>query len=362
MSSIRDRQLRRKLIFSKEDHDTVVQNFLKEEEDFKKIKEDEEKNKTEVEMKLREEDFLKKRENEEKNKKEIEIKLREERRENIKRRHEENMKKKYEEKMKKDQEEKMKKDQEEKMNKDQEEKMKKDQEEKIKKDQEEKMKKDQEEKMKNKQIIKKVYSYSTNENKIIYPTNIKNNNVVIVIAHYNEDLNWIHNLEYPYIVISKGGLQKEQIPNKGNEASSFLEYIINNYDNLSEYTLFVHGHRTSWHHKTNTDERVNKKLLFNKPYYNINELKMDKQLVNNEEYIKMLEKNCNINYDRKNKHTYRAGAQFYVHKDLILRNSKQVYQDFHNYLMNSKIGSFSTGRFFEYTWHIIFTHGLNDIE
>ena len=92
------------------------------------------------------------------------------------------------------------------------------------------------------------------------------------------------------------------------------------------------------------------------------ELKMDKQLVNNEEYIKMLEKNSNINQDRKNKHTYRAGEQFYVHKDLILRNSKKVYEDFYNYLMNSNIGSFSTGRFFEYTWHIIFTHGLNDIE
>jgi hypothetical protein len=77
----------------------------------------------------------------------------------------------------------------------------------------------------------------------------------VVIAHYNEDLSWTKFLKYSYTVISKRGYSPETPPNKGNEASSYLQYIIENYDNLSEYTIFVHGHRNDWHHKMNIDEK-----------------------------------------------------------------------------------------------------------
>lgn len=210
-------------------------------------------------------------------------------------------------------------------------------------------------------IQNKDYTKDIKYHQITYPNNIKNKALTVVIAHYNENLDWVRNLQYPYIIISKGGLKKEAFPNKGNEASSFLEYIINNYDNLTEYTLFVHGHRTSWHHKSNTDERVNN-LSLNKPYYNINELKIDKILIGNDEYIKMLEKICHISYDRRNKHTYRAGAQFYINKNNILRNSKESYIELYNFLMNTTLSSAISGRFFEYSWHIIFTHKINDVE
>lgn len=206
-----------------------------------------------------------------------------------------------------------------------------------------------------------VYTYLTNNNNMEIPEKIKSGNVNIVIAHYKEDLSWIKNLQYPYIVVSRAGLKKEEIPNKGYEASSYLEYIINNYDNLNEYTLFLHAHRNSWHHKSNIDESVNK-LLFNKPYYNINELKIDKIMIGSEQFRQILEKNCNIKYDRINKHKYRPAAQFYVHKSLILRNPKSFYQTLYDFLMASNDGSYSTSRYFEYSWHIIFTHNNDDVE
>ncbi len=189
----------------------------------------------------------------------------------------------------------------------------------------------------------------------------KSQDLFIVIAHYNENYDWVKNISYPYQIISRQGVPRETKPNKGNEASSFLEYIIQNYENLHEYTLFVHAHRTSWHHKTNIDERINH-LICDKPYYNINELHIDKIGIGNEEFIKMLEKICMIQYNRKNKHLYRAGAQFYEHKSLILRNSKSAYEECYNYLMNATEHSYSTGRYFEYSWHILFTHQRDDIE
>ena len=306
MDIIRQRQLQRRLIFHKEPIEKIIENYKKEEEEY--IKKEEEKLKVEEEY-LKKELLLQK----EQNKKEFLIKIKE-------------LKKKEEE---------------------------------IKKEKDKIIQNIQHNKNK---LVKKDFIIEIKYQEIIYPSYIKNKEFTIVIAHYNENLDWVHNLQYPYIIISRKGLPREKAPNKGNEASSFLEYIIQYYHNLSEYTIFVHGHRTSWHHKTNIDERLNNHLIINKPYYNINELQMDKKIIDNEEYITMLEKICNISYDRKNKHKYRAGAQFYVHKDLILRNPKESYIILYNYLMNCTLSSAISGRFFEYSWHIIFNHSLDDID
>ncbi len=68
-----------------------------------------------------------------------------------------------------------------------------------------------------------------------------------------------------------------------------------------------------------------------------------------------------INRSVKDYHTYRCCAMFYVHRDNILRHSKEKYQKLYNYLMNSKQLSYHTGRFFEYSWHIIFTNEDDDV-
>ena len=40
--------------------------------------------------------------------------------------------------------------------------------------------------------------------------------------------------------------------NKGNEASVYLKYIIDFYDNLPEFTFFIHDEEYSWHHSGST--------------------------------------------------------------------------------------------------------------
>ena len=58
---------------------------------------------------------------------------------------------------------------------------------------------------------------------------------------------------------------------------------------------------------------------------------------------------------------FRCSAQFYVHKSLIRRHSKEVYIKLLDYLKNTQLESFYTGRAFEYIWHIIFTGLCHDI-
>lgn len=79
------------------------------------------------------------------------------------------------------------------------------------------------------------------------------NNIQIIIARYNETLDWT--LEYPfnlfkYIVYNKGPNQNfikdkvEQIINLHNVGRcdhTYLYHIVTNYDNLSEITVFFPG-------------------------------------------------------------------------------------------------------------------------
>ena len=191
-------------------------------------------------------------------------------------------------------------------------------------------------------------------------------NTHVVIAHYNENLDWTENLIYPYTIISRNNIPKEVAPNKGNEASAFLEYIINNYENLPEVCIFVHGHRTAWHHKQNIDEKINN-IDFSYDYYNINDLKSD-YLKNHIKEINYLKSVINIFNNILNKQIIleniknRPCAQFYVKKYNILINSKNTYIELYNFLMTTNIHSFWSGRFFEYLWHYIFTGNYEDID
>ena len=190
--------------------------------------------------------------------------------------------------------------------------------------------------------------------------------VVVVIAHYKENLEWVNNLKYKYVIISKEKYQPEEKPNKGFEASSYLEYIINNYDDLNEYTIFVHGHRNSWHHSMNMDEKINN-LVFDKNYYNLNENPLSGIGTGENSYEKTdlmyqsFRKILNMDIIIENIYM-RGSAQFYVHRDCILRHSKDVYIKLYNYLMDTDEISFWTSRGFEYIWHLIFTLQHRDVE
>jgi hypothetical protein len=160
-------------------------------------------------------------------------------------------------------------------------------------------------------------------------------------------------------------MPKETPPNKGNEASSFLQYIINNYDSLDDYTIFVHGHRTAWHHAENMDSKINS-LKFVHPYYNINDddLRTLPSIPEGPKCSILIPPVALLFSKGVNPKdiVFRNSAQFYVHKNNILRNSKEIYQKLYMYLMNSRETSYWTGRVLEYLWHIIFTGNVCDTQ
>lgn len=94
-----------------------------------------------------------------------------------------------------------------------------------------------------------------NNNDLIKKLAEKNkiNNINIIVARYNEDLKWT--LEEPfnkfkYTVYNKGNNEKFEksrvtkiitLPNIGREFHTYLNHIIENYNNLSDINIFLPG-------------------------------------------------------------------------------------------------------------------------
>ncbi|GAB5353289.1 hypothetical protein AAMO2058_000024400 [Amorphochlora amoebiformis] len=78
--------------------------------------------------------------------------------------------------------------------------------------------------------------------------------LVLVIAHWKENLDWVKSQPVCYLVMEKEGNTEEigadpteVVANKGNEASSYLRFITETYDNLPDTVLMTHGDRESEH-------------------------------------------------------------------------------------------------------------------
>lgn len=190
--------------------------------------------------------------------------------------------------------------------------------------------------------------------------------VQVVIARYREDISWAMRLPYPFVVVDRSAIPPEEPPNRGFEASAYFEYIIKNYDHLSEYTLFLHGHRTAWHHLTPIDEKI-QKIVFAGLYRNISETKLAlyphcKDLMPGATWLQWLEETILGRKMDFQKYRFKPGAIFYVHRDAIRYYPVTMYQRLYEEMMVSPDSSREMSRRFEYSWHIFFLRDELDLD
>lgn len=195
-------------------------------------------------------------------------------------------------------------------------------------------------------------------------TNIPPENIKVVIAHYNEDVSWVNNLQFPFQIISKKTIPENTAPNKGHEVSCYLEFIVKNYDSLPEICVFLHGHRCSWHN-VDVDNYLNDEEVFSYDYYNINLIASPRNgeslWVLHEEVVPFLQRNKHIIEKEINLSInpldikYRPASCFYVKKEAILKHGLQSYKNWLEWIMTTEEPSGISSRVFEYCWHIIFT-------
>lgn len=205
----------------------------------------------------------------------------------------------------------------------------------------------------------------------------ENNKYHIVVAKYNKDVSFLQQIDIPHTVVTK-----DEVPNKGHEATSYLHYIIKNYDNLPENVIFIHDENESWHHTgkitDNIHEWINNYEKNGSTYYEFNfnnavpqihvrgiavdlygknpaykdyyDKCLRKELGDPEELTPLMGKCC---------------AQFIISRNVILVRDKEFYQNIYNWLVENTHGEgngdpddiysgYNTSRYLEWGWAAIF--------
>lgn len=167
----------------------------------------------------------------------------------------------------------------------------------------------------------------------------------LIVSRYNENIDWLSKIEFDYIVYNKGEPNPNYInlPNIGREADTYLNYIISNYDNLTDITIFSQGN--PFDHCYNFIERVNNTSdLNNIIWLGTNWGPVTKNHVGGPGSIdlpllELCKKLFNVQYDENKTFTFSAGAQYMVPKYFILNKSiewwKYCYSIFLEYIETS---------------------------
>jgi hypothetical protein len=167
--------------------------------------------------------------------------------------------------------------------------------------------------------------------------------IEVVVARYNENVNWLNTLDCKKTIYNKGEYSIPDsivLPNVGRESHTYFHHIVENYDNLADWTFFIQANPfdhvrtmdfiianfplTTYYGKINVNNQVyfftngdfKKPLLSNSdgtpthlPYLNLNEL------------YRMILPGKEI----PSEYEFTAGCMFCASKEAILKNSKDFY-------------------------------------
>jgi len=229
---------------------------------------------------------------------------------------------------------------------------------------------------------------------LLFITSRKEEDIVIVSAHYKEKLDWLNDSPWKVSVCDKNGSDATSLPldrscyldvNRGREASSYLKYIVENYDSLPKYVAFIHGHEDAEHQKypggilkairdakkenfdyislnnfihLKSEDGNSRELPRHQNSHNFGEHKLVWAEMRNNwaSVFEPILKQPLPEYFR-----FDCSAQFIVSRDAIRRNSKEAYQKLLDFMVAPDGNDWARGVALEFTWHSIMTGKSFDI-
>ena len=208
----------------------------------------------------------------------------------------------------------------------------------------------------------------------------ENYSMMLVIARTKkEDISWmerdIPDIEKAIYVADDPSAPLHPPVNKGHEVMIYLTYIIDHYDELSDVTLFMHAHNITWHNSDLLDYNAGKMIR-----------QLNPARVAREGYMNL---RCNwdpgcpewlhpgavdTKKDRKEEPLLAQAwtelfplrpvpevlaqpccAQFALSRERIQAIPLETFEFYRNWLLNTKLTDYFSGRIFEYMWQAIFT-------
>jgi hypothetical protein len=176
----------------------------------------------------------------------------------------------------------------------------------------------------------------------------------IVIARYNENIDWIKNINFDFIVYNKGSndlnISNTLIQNKGRESDTYLNFILDYYNNLPEQIIFCQGN--PFDHCENFIDLINKEYTEDLVYLAYYIATDDDRGCPNHCGLNIKEILLDLNLENPEKFTFSAGAQYIVSKELIQNKSldwwKNCYKIYNNHSLSPWV--------FERIWPLIFKY------
>ena len=190
------------------------------------------------------------------------------------------------------------------------------------------------------------------------------NDCAVVIARYNEDLSWssLLNENLKIYLYNKGNeiiSDSLNLPNIGRESDTFLYHIIENYDKIDDFTIFLQGNPLF--HYNGIIEFINGEHYKNQDIFFVSN-RIETDDINGEPNhgglkISNVLNDMDIKFDQDIKFKFSAGAQYCVHKKFIHNKSldwwKKLYQ-VHNKYLNIP-GLSGSPWIFERIWPLIWS-------
>lgn len=193
----------------------------------------------------------------------------------------------------------------------------------------------------------------------------RDTDLIIVSAHYNEDLEWLKNSEYPVVICSKVGAidhainpnERCMMPNRGREPASYIKFILAFYDELPKRIAFVHGHDIAWHQSWDILSAI-RCADKTKRFVSLNNTFRDDRNPKNEIFAQLSRTwsthfEPHLKKDLPDRVFHDCCAQFIVTREAvhaIPRKSWEYWLD----LLSSTHDDWGTAVQFEFIWHYIF--------
>lgn len=198
-----------------------------------------------------------------------------------------------------------------------------------------------------------------------------------------EDISWLVN-QFPNetldIYLVDDPPEKLRIPtNKGREAMVYLSYLIDNYDNLPDVSLFFHPHQIAWHNNelqgqnaANMLETINNNHIARVGYMPArcmqdpgcpHWLRLDLPPEELDEFHRLEEKyftsktwrELHPQFDLPEYISAPCCSQFGLSRERIRAQPVSEYKRYRDWLLNTDLEDEISGRWMEYGWHILFT-------
>ena len=198
----------------------------------------------------------------------------------------------------------------------------------------------------------------------------------VLIAHYSFDVDWVRKINpdiETYIYTSCGTSKFEPIKhkkrlvlNKGMDANMYLQYILDKWDDMPDFTLFCHHHETNWTQDLPMWEIANRLKWDFAPYFSVGSRNYYGVVWDNcgGEHHQIIKDNWYI-FERyipfTDKATYHCGTQFVASAEIIKRKPKDYYEYLLNWLHTTELDDYYSARMFEYYWHYLLTGDHNEV-